>query len=206
MYLLASRPATRLGPHLWLAAACIVIVLAVIALTFILTRRRIRRGAMALPDLPVPPRPFPIPLITPMPGVALGTTVPSGWQDTGLRGVLGNRTNGDLSVTCVGVDVAGLWLPRATLRSVTIADRFATKFMPGPGLLVIGWEVDSIHYESGFRGAASRYEEVVATVRGLLAGAQSETAPIDLSSAPTGRVTSATPGPSATAARTEGGA
>jgi hypothetical protein len=175
MLLLASRPPARLGPHLLLAAACVIVVLAVIALTVVMTRRRIRRSAEALPALPAPPRPFPIPLIAPMSGVALGTTVPAGWQDAGLRGVLGNRTEGDLSITCVGVDVAGLWLPRATLRSVVIADRFATKFMPGSGLLVIGWEVDDIHYESGFRGAASRYEEVVATVRGLLAGVQSET-------------------------------
>jgi hypothetical protein len=202
VFILASRPATRLGPHLWLAAACIVVVIAVIALTFVLTGRRIRRSAMALPDLPAPPRPFPIPLITPMPGVALGTTVPRGWQDAGIGGVLGNRTSGDLSVTCVGVDVAGLWLPRAALRSAEITDRFATKFMPGPGLIVVGWEVDSIHYESGFRGAASRYEEVVATVRGLLADAQSETPPIDLSSAPTGRASSA----AANVARAEGGA
>jgi hypothetical protein len=176
MLVLAARPATRLGSHLLLAAVCIVVVLALIALTFALTRRRIRRSAHLLPELPAPPRPFPIPLIAPMRGVALGTTVPDGWQDAGVRGVLGNRAEGDLSITCVGIDVAGLWLPRATLRSVAIADRFATKFMPGPGLLVIGWEVDDIRYESGFRGAASRYEEVVATVRGLLAGAGSETA------------------------------
>ena len=89
-----------------------------------------------------------------------------------MRGVLGNRSSGDLSVTCVGVDLAGLWLPRATLRSVR--DRLTASppnSCPVPGLLVIGWEADGIHYESGFRGAASRYEEVVATVRGLLAGA-----------------------------------
>jgi hypothetical protein len=176
MLVLATRPATRLGSHLLLAAACIVVVLVVIGLTFVLTRRRIRANGPALPELPAPPRPFPIPLVAPMHGVALGTTVPDGWQDAGVRGTLGNRTDGDLSITCVGIDVAGLWLPRATLRSVAIADRFATKFMPGPGLLVIGWEVDDIRYESGFRGAASRYEEVVATVRGLLAGAESETA------------------------------
>lgn len=202
MLVLASHPATRLGSHLWLAAACVVVVLAVIALTYAATRRRIRSRAQALPDLPAPPRPFPIPLIEPMPGVALGTTVPNGWQDAAVRGVLGNRSSGDLSVTCVGVDLAGLWLPRATLRSAAIADRFATKFMPGPGLLVIGWEVDGIHYESGFRGAASRYEEVVATVRGLLAGAQSETAEIDLSSAPTSA--SATDSPRTPSARVEG--
>ena len=40
--------------------------------------------------------------------------------------------------------------------------------MPGTGLLVLGWEIAGRHYESGFRGAASGYEEVVAAVRGLL--------------------------------------
>ena len=49
-----------------------------------------------------------------------------------------------------------------------IDERFATKFMPGTGLLVFGWEIGGREYESGFRGAASGYEEVVAAVRGLL--------------------------------------
>ena len=165
----AGRPPIRLGDHLLLAVGCIAVLAAVLALAYFGARRRARRVAAAMPDLPGPPRPFPIPLIEPMPGVALGTTAPNGWQDAGLQGVLGNRRGGELSVTCVGVDLAGLWLPRATLRSIRIDERFATKFMPGAGLLVIGWEASGIQYESGFRGAATRYEEVVAAVRGLLA-------------------------------------
>ena len=165
----ASRPAIRLGDHLLLAAVCIVVLVAVLALAYVATRRRARRAAAAMPDLPPPPRPFPIPLVEPMPGVLLGTTAPNGWQDAGLQGVLGNRRSGELTVTCVGVELAGLWLPRATLRSIRIDERFATKIMPGTGLLVIGWEASGIQYESGFRGAATRYEEVVAAVRGLLA-------------------------------------
>ena len=110
MLVLATRPATRLGSHLLLAAACIVVVLVVIGLTFVLTRRRIRANGPALPELPAPPRPFPIPLIAPMHGVALGTTVPDGWQDAGMRGILGNRTDGDLSIQVGGFPGLGIQL------------------------------------------------------------------------------------------------
>jgi hypothetical protein len=168
MLALSHRPPDRLGDHLLLAGACVVLVLVVVALAVAAVRRRGRQAPALLPQLPVPPRPFPIPLITPMPGVALGTTMASGWQDVSLGGVLGSRGSGELTITCVGIDIAGTWLPAQVLRSVRIDERFATKFMPGAGLLVIGWEATGIHYESGFRGAASRYEEVVAAVQGLL--------------------------------------
>jgi hypothetical protein len=172
---LAGRPPEHLAAHLWLAAALIVALLAVVGLAFLATRRRAARAAAALPALPAPPRPFPIPLLEPMPGVALGTTAPRGWQDAAVRGVWGNRSSGALRVTCVGVDLAGLWLPRPALRSIRVDERFATKFVPGTGLLVIGWEAAGRQYESGFRGTASGYQEVVAAVRGLLATGRPET-------------------------------
>jgi hypothetical protein len=165
---LLHRPPDRLGDHLLLAALLLVGVLVLVAFAVAAVRRRGRTTAAQLPQLPGPPRPFPIPLIASMPGVALGTTMASGWQDVSLGGVLGSRGTGELQITCVGVDIAGTWLPAAVLCSVRIDERFATKFMPGAGLLVIGWQAAGIHYESGFRGAASRYEEVVATVEGLL--------------------------------------
>jgi hypothetical protein len=167
-HVIASRPAERLGPHLLLALACVVALALVVVLAFVFTRRRTSRAAAAMPELPTAPRPFPVPMLAPMPGVGLGTTAPGGWQDAGVRGVLGSRCAGELIVTCVGVDLPGLWLPLPALRSVRIDQRFATKFMPGNGLLVFGWAVGGREYESGFRGAASGYEEVVAAVRGLL--------------------------------------
>jgi hypothetical protein len=165
----ASRPAERLGPHLLLALGCILALILVVLIAFLTTRRRTRRAAAAMPALPSPPRPFPVSLIPAMHGVGLGTTAPGGWQDAAVHGVLGSRVDGELVITCAGVDVAGLWLPVPALRSVRVDDRFATKFMPGTGLLVFGWEMAGREYESGFRGAASGYEEVVAAVRGLLA-------------------------------------
>jgi hypothetical protein len=173
-YEIAARPAQRLGPHLLLALACVVGLVLILGLAFALTRRRTRRAAAAMPELPAAPRPLPVPLIPPMAGVGLGTTAPGGWQDAGVRGVLGSRSAGELIVTCAGVDIAGLWLPLPALRSIRIDDRFATKFMPGTGLLVLGWECGSREYESGFRGTASGYEEVVAAVRGLLTNAVSD--------------------------------
>lgn len=178
-YDLAARPAERLGPHLLLALACVIGLVLIVVLAFVFTRRRTRRSAAAMPELPTAPRPFPVPLIPPMAGVGLGTTAPGGWQDAGVRGVLGSRSAGELMVTCAGVEVAGLWLPRPALRSVRIDDRFATKFMPGTGLLVFGWELGGRAYESGFRGAASGYEEVVAAMRGLLTQAVSDPSACD---------------------------
>jgi hypothetical protein len=165
-HLVAARPETRLGPHLWLAAACLLVLVAVVAVTRITTRRRVQQAVD--PALPAPPRPMPVPMIEPMAGVALGTTGPGGWRDSGISGALGSRESGDLLVTCVGVDLPGLWIPSAALRDVRVDERFATKFMPGPGLLVFSWEAGGRAYESGFRGKASRYEEVVAAVQGLL--------------------------------------
>ena len=165
---LASRPAERLGPHLLLALACVIALVLIVVVTFVFTRRRARRAVAAMPKLPSPPRPLPVPLIPPMKGVGLGSTAPGGWQDAAVRGVLGSRRGGELIVTCAGVDIAGLWLPLPALRSIRIDDRFATKFMPGTGLLVLGWQLGGHEYESGFRGAASGYEEVVAAVRALL--------------------------------------
>jgi hypothetical protein len=164
----AGRPAERLGPHLLLALACVVGLVVVGLIAFAATRRRVRRAAAVMPALSDPPRPFPTPLIVPMDGIGLGTTDPGGWQDAAVRGVLGSRSGGELIVTSAGVEVAGLWLPASALRSVRIDERFATKFMPGTGLLIFGWQAAGREYESGFRGVASGYEEVVAAVRGLL--------------------------------------
>jgi hypothetical protein len=172
---LTIRPPDRLAEHLGLAAALVVVLLAVVGTALLAARRRAARAAAGLPALPTPPRPFPIPLVEPMPGVALGTTAPRGWQDAAVRGARGSRSSGELKVTCVGVDLAGLWLPRPALRSVRVDERFATKVVPGTGLLVIGWEAGGRQYESGFRGAASGYQEVVAAVRGLLATGMTET-------------------------------
>src|ERR1700712_2823311 len=165
---LASRPADRLGPHLLIALGCVLALVLIVVLAFVFTRRRTQRAAAAMPELPTAPRPFPVPILAPMAGVGLGTTAPGGWQDAGVRGVLGSRCAGELVVTCVGVDLPGLWLPLPALRSVRIDERFATKFMPGSGLLVFGWEAAGRCYESGFRGAASGYQEVVTAVQGLL--------------------------------------
>ncbi len=167
--LAVSRPADRLGMHLLFAACCLLLVVTVVASGYVFTRRRVRRVAAAMSFMPAAPRPLPVALVRPMPGVALGTTAPAGWQDAGLRGVLGQRGGGELTVTCVGVDIAGLWIPRTLLRSIRVDQRFATKVMPGAGLLVVGWELSGRPYESGFRGAASGYEEVVKAVRGLIA-------------------------------------
>jgi hypothetical protein len=168
MMLAAAQPPERLGAHLLLAAVLALLLLAVVMAAVGVTRRRARRATSAMPELPAAPVPMPVALATPMSGVALGTTVPSGWQDAAFRGVLGSRCAGDLVVTCVGVAVAGLWLPRSALRSVRVDERFATKVMPGTGLVVIGWEWGGCRYESGFRGAASGYGEVLSAIRGLL--------------------------------------
>ncbi len=164
--LAADHPATRLGDHLLLTLLCLVALVAVVTLTVVTTRRRMRRAA--LPGLAAPPQPLPVPVVPPMPGVALGTTTPGGWRDGGISGVLGSRQGGELRVTCIGVDLPGLWLPTSALRGVRIDERFATKVMPGTGLLVFSWEAGDKAYESGFRGQASRYGEVLAAVRGLM--------------------------------------
>ncbi len=166
-----ARPPERLAAHLLLGVIVGVVLLAIVLVAVATTRRRARRAAAALPELPSPPQPIPVALATPMTGVALGTTAPAGWQDAAIHGVLGSRRAGELIVTCAGIQLGDLWLPRSVLRSVRIDERFATKVMPGTGLLVIGWEAGDRLYESGFRGSASGYAEVVSAISGLLSTA-----------------------------------
>lgn len=137
-------------------------------------RRRARR-VQDLPPLPelVSPRPEPLPepLLAPMPGVYIGSVGDGGWQDRLAGRGLGRRAGGDLVVTPVGVDLAGLWLPRTVLTSVRVGPGLANKVVPGPGMVILGWDWDGYTCESAFRGQASRYPEVVAAVESLLTGA-----------------------------------
>jgi hypothetical protein len=106
-----------------------------------------------------------------MPGVYIGSVGAGGWQDRIAGRGLGRRAGGDLVVTADGVDLAGLWLPRRSLRSVRVGPGLANKVVPGPGMLILGWDWDGQRCESAFRGQASRYPEITAAVESLLTGA-----------------------------------
>lgn len=169
-----ARPPDRLVEHLLLT----LVVLVVIALFYLLMWRGWKRRAARvqhlppLPDLLSPrPDPLPEPVLPPMPGVYIGSVGAGGWQDRITGRGLGRRAGGDLVVTPAGVDLAGLWLPRDTLTSVRVGPGLANKVVPGPGMLILGWDWDGNPCESAFRGQASRYPEVVRAVESLLTGA-----------------------------------
>jgi hypothetical protein len=169
-----SRPPDRLGQHLLLTA----IILLLLGLGFLGMRRGWRRRGQRveslppLPELLSPrPEPLPVPVVRPMDGVYIGSVGEGGWQDRIVGRGLGRRAGGELTVTEAGVDLAGLWLPRSTLRSVRIGPGLANKVVPGPGMVILGWDWDGLGCESAFRGQASRYPDVVAAVETLLTGA-----------------------------------
>jgi hypothetical protein len=168
-----ARPPTRLGEHLLLA----LVILLAIALGYLGMWRGWRRRSQrvqSLPPLPelVSPRPEPLPepLVPPMSGVYVGSVGEGGWQDRIAGRGLGRRTGGQLVVTDRGVDLAGLWLPRTSLASVRIGPGLANKVVPGPGMVIVGWDWDGTRCESAFRGEASRYPDIVAAVETLLTG------------------------------------
>jgi hypothetical protein len=152
-------------------------VVALIVLGYLLMWRGWRRRAARVTDLPpLPgmasprPEPAPEPLVPPMPGVYIGSVGEGGWQDRIAGRGLGRRAGGDLVVTEAGVDLAGLWLPRSSLTSVRIGPGLANKVVPGPGMVLLGWDWDGHPCESAFRGQASRYPEIVSAVETLLTG------------------------------------
>jgi hypothetical protein len=172
--LAVNRPPSRLGQHLLLA----LLVVVLIALGYLGMWRGWRRRAQrtdSLPPLPelVSPRPEPLPepVVPPMEGVYIGSVGEGGWQDRIAGRGLGRRAGGELTVTEAGVDLAGLWLPRTSLTSVRIGPGLANKVVPGPGMVILGWDWDGNRCESAFRGQASRYPEVVSAVETLLTGA-----------------------------------
>jgi hypothetical protein len=174
LLLAPERPPSRLGEHLLLT----LVLVALLALGYLLMWRGWRRRAARVYDLPplpelVSPRPEPLPdpLVSPMPGVYVGSVGEGGWQDRIAGRGLGRRAGGDLVVTEAGVDLAGLWLPRASLRSVRIGPGLSNKVVPGPGMLILGWDWDGTRCESAFRGQASRYPQIMSAVENLLTGA-----------------------------------
>ncbi|HSP39383.1 MAG TPA: hypothetical protein VLR26_16715 [Frankiaceae bacterium] len=174
LLLAPARPPDRLGEHLLFT----VVVVLVIALGYLAMwrgwRRRARRvqSLPPLPELASPrPEPLPDPLVPPMPGVYIGSVGAGGWQDRIAGRGLGRRAGGDLVVTDQGVDLAGLWLPRTALAGVRIGPGLANKVVPGPGMVIVGWDWDGTPCESAFRGQASRYPEIVTAVESLLTGA-----------------------------------
>lgn len=174
LLLAPARPPDRLGAHLLFTLLVVVLILLGYLLMWRGWRRRSARVS-SLPPLPelVDPRPEPLPdpLVPPMPGVYYGSVGEGGWQDRIAGRGLGRRAGGDLVVTPAGVDLAGLWLPRASLRSVRIGPGLANKVVPGPGMVILGWDWDGTRCESAFRGQASRYPEIVSAVEPLLTGA-----------------------------------
>jgi hypothetical protein len=155
-----------------------LVIVALILLGYLLMWRGWRRRAArvaGLPPLPSAqhprPEPLPEPLVPPMPGVYVGSVGEGGWQDRIAGRGLGRRAGGDLVVTEAGIDLAGLWLPRAALTSIRIGPGLANKVVPGPGMLLLGWDWAGHPCESAFRGQASHYPEVVSAVETLLTGA-----------------------------------
>lgn len=174
LLLAPERPPDRLGEHLLFTLVVVVLILLGYLLMWRGWRRRSARVAQLppLPDLSDPrPEPLPDPAVAPMPGVYIGSVGEGGWQNRIAGRGLGRRSSGELVVTDAGVDLAGLWLPRPSLRSVRIGPGLANKVVPGPGMVILGWDWDGTRCESAFRGQASRYPEIVSAVENLLTGA-----------------------------------
>lgn len=154
-------------------------------------RNRKRSQADLYEELPPVPDDPGEPVLGPLTGVYIGSTVAGDWQARIARPPLGHRSSGTLTahtgglrLSLVGADV---WIPRADLVGVRRASALANKAVPGGGLIVARWQVAarSGHtvIDTGFRAddkdSYPRWEEL----RGDTAG-DPDSARTDQSDAP----------------------
>lgn len=119
-------------------------------------QHRGQRQSGPLGQLPVAPTdPGPV-LLGPETGLYVGSTIGGNWQDRIAVGDIGHRATAELSLHAEGVllsrhGASSIWLPSATVDSVSTDSRLAGKVMTADGLLVLRWRVGTAVVDTGFR-------------------------------------------------------
>ncbi|GAA1075125.1 MULTISPECIES: PH-like domain-containing protein [Tsukamurella] len=141
--------------------ATLLLVLVVLAGLFSLMalgwRRRGRRQAAAVGEIPSTPEQLTDLVFGPVSGVYVGSTIAPHWQDRVAVGDWGYRATVNLSRYEDGYLMERgrgnpMWIADGAIVEVRRAAKLAGKVMPGDGLLVIRWELPTgTVIDSGFR-------------------------------------------------------
>ncbi|HJC29529.1 MAG TPA: hypothetical protein H9759_09055 [Candidatus Dietzia intestinipullorum] len=142
------------------ALIALVLFLGVLALMAWGWRNRQRSQAHLFDGLPAVPESPGEPVLGPLTGVYVGSTVAGDWQARIVRPPLGHRSAGSLTAHTTGLRLeladATVWIPRADLVDVRRASALANKTVPGGGLVVARWRLRSADggttvVDTGFR-------------------------------------------------------
>jgi hypothetical protein len=138
-----------------LVLACAVFVLLLVAGMWLGWRNRARRQA-GLPDLPAVPEVLGAERLAPAPGLYVGTTFASSWQDRVVHAGLGRRADATLALYDSGalIDRTGappVFVPAGDLLDARLAPALAGKVMGAGGLLVLRWRLGGHELDTGFR-------------------------------------------------------
>ncbi|WP_019204303.1 hypothetical protein [Tsukamurella sp. 1534] len=141
--------------------ATLLLVILVLCLLFGLMvlgwRRRGRRQAASVGEIPTTPEKLAELEFGPVSGVYVGSTIAPHWQDRVAVGDWGYRATVNLSRYADGYLMERgrgnpMWIADERIVEVRRADKLAGKVMPGNGLLVIRWELPTgTVLDSGFR-------------------------------------------------------
>ncbi len=139
-------------PAILVTLAIIIVMVALIALGW---RNRLRRQS----DIAAPPATPENPgvlIAEPSEGQYVSTTRAGDWLDRIAAHQLGIRSNATLFIHADGVLLArhgasDVFIPAATITSVTRASGMAGKFVEKDGLLVITWALGETAVDTGFR-------------------------------------------------------
>lgn len=108
-------------------------------------RNRQRSQADLYDELPPDPDDPGDPVLGPLTGVYVGSTVAGNWQAKIARPPLGHRSAATLTAHTRGLRLeladAIVWIPLADLLDVRRASALANKTVPGGGLIVARWQV-----------------------------------------------------------------
>lgn len=158
----------------------LLLVLATVAV-FALAMWGMRRGWLArgrrqgdLEAPPAAPADLGAPMLEPLAGLYVGSTMAGSWQDRIVAGGLGVRADATAGLYGKGVVIERqgsepVFIPAGSILEASLAPGLAGKVVGAGGLLVIRWQLGGEQIDTGLRADdKTRYPEWVAALKGLV--------------------------------------
>lgn len=158
----------------------LLLVLATVAV-FALALWGMRRGWLArgrrqgdLESPPTVPAVLGAPLLEPLAGLYVGSTMARSWQDRIVAGGLGVRADATATLHAQGLVIQRqgsepVFVPAGSIVEASLAPGLAGKVVGAGGLLVVRWSLGGEQIDTGLRADdKTRYPEWVAALRGLV--------------------------------------
>ena len=141
-----------------MAAVLAVVACLAIRAVFRGLLRRARRQAELIGRLPSLPDTVGAPIVSPTPGLYVGSTLAPSWLDRIAVGDLGSRSKAVLTRHPEGIMVKRsgadpIWIPQEAITAIRTERGLAGKVVPPDGILAIRWRLPSgTEIDTGFRG------------------------------------------------------